>query len=98
MVGGLPLGISKEAVYAPVEFQLHAGDALVMMSDGLLEMFNPSREFLSFERLTAGLKQLDPKKLSAAEILQAVANIGHTWAKGHPLYDDVTLVVLKVKK
>lgn len=97
MVPGLPLGITNEAVYALTEFQLQPGDALLLMSDGLLEMFNYNLEFLSFERLTAGLKQLEVSHLSAPEILQAVANIGHTWAKGHPLYDDVTLLVLKVK-
>lgn len=97
LVAGLPLGITNEAGYPPVEFQLYSGDVLLLMSDGLLEMFNHNREFLSFDRLTAGLKQLQPAGLTATEVLQAVANIGHTWAKGHPLYDDVTLVVLRVK-
>ena len=97
MVAGLPLGVTNEAVYALTEFQLRSGDTLLLMSDGLLEMFNYNLEFLSFDRLMASLKELDVRDLSAPEILQAVANIGHTWAKGHPLYDDVTLLVLKVK-
>jgi serine phosphatase RsbU (regulator of sigma subunit) len=97
MVAGLPLGVTNEAVYVLTEFQLQPGDTLLLMSDGLLEMFNYNLEFLSFDRLMAGLKELDVRDLSAPEILQAVANIGHTWAKGHPLYDDVTLLVLKVK-
>jgi serine phosphatase RsbU (regulator of sigma subunit) len=97
MVAGLPLGVTNEAVYALTEFQLQPGDTLLLMSDGLLEMFNYNLEFLSFDRLMASLRELDVRTLSAPEILQAVANIGHAWAKGHPLYDDVTLLVLKVK-
>jgi serine phosphatase RsbU (regulator of sigma subunit) len=66
------------------------------MSDGLSEMFNPDREILGYGRLMTALQQIDTSSLTAAAILEQVANIGDEWADGHPLYDDVTTVVIKV--
>jgi sigma-B regulation protein RsbU (phosphoserine phosphatase) len=97
LVSGLPLAITNEATYEPVEFELHSGDTMVLMSDGLSEMFNSKREFLTFDRLLAAMAQIDTTGLTAAEILSHVAHIGHAWAKGQPIYDDVTLVAMRVK-
>ncbi len=97
MVCGFPLGVIAEAVYERLDFSLKPGDVLVLMSDGLSEMFNPHREILGYDRLAAALQQINTTQLTAAEILQYVASVGSEWAAGHPLYDDVTLVVVKVK-
>ncbi|MCB0194554.1 MAG: response regulator [Anaerolineae bacterium] len=97
IISGLPLAITKEANYSVTEFRLYSGDTMVLMSDGLSEMFNPERQFLSFDRLTAGLATLDTAGLSAAEIIEQIAAIGHDWANGHPIADDVTLVAMRVK-
>jgi serine phosphatase RsbU (regulator of sigma subunit) len=68
------------------------------MTDGLSEMFNGSGEFLTFDRLAAGLAGLDIGGQAAENILKRVVEIGHTWAAGEPIYDDVTLVVMRVKE
>ena len=96
-VSGLPLGIHLEEAYAPVEFQLRSGDVLVLISDGLLEMFNSNRELLGFERLAAGLAQIEHTSMTAQQILRSVSTIGQHWADGYPLIDDITLVVMRVK-
>ena len=66
------------------------------MSDGLPEIFNPDHQFIGFDRLADYLVTLNPQGLTAAQILEQVAAIGHAWAQGHPLYDDITLVVIRV--
>ncbi len=97
MVSGFPLGVIADAIYKRVEFSLNPGDAVLLMSDGLSEMFNPQRELLGYDRLIAALRQIDPTELAAEEVLQRVARVGNEWAAGHPLYDDVTLVVIKIR-
>ena len=97
IIGGLPLAITKEAHYKITEFDLTSGDVMLLMTDGLSEMFNSDREFLSFDRLIAGLTSLDIQDVTAAEMIDEVAHIGHDWAKGHPIADDVTIVAVRVK-
>lgn len=97
IISGLPLAITTESYYKITEFRLNSGDTMVTMSDGLSEMFNPNREYLSFDRLTASMTQLKTDSLTATEIIEQIAHIGHDWAKGHPIADDVTIVALRVK-
>ncbi len=95
MMAGLPLGIVKEARYQPTTFDLQPGEALILMSDGVVERFNAAGEFLGYERLSEALRQINPFTLTAADILKHIAQVGDTWAAGHPHQDDVTLVVVK---
>jgi serine phosphatase RsbU (regulator of sigma subunit) len=67
------------------------------MSDGVIERFNATGEFLGYERLSKKLQQIDPARLTAKDILEGIIQVGDEWAAGHPLRDDVTLVVMKVK-
>jgi sigma-B regulation protein RsbU (phosphoserine phosphatase) len=97
MVCGLPLAITEEAVYEVTEFKLQAGDTMLLMTDGLSEMFNPRQEFLTFDRLMAAMANIDITGLTAKDILKQVVDIGHVWAEGQPIYDDVTLVVVRAK-
>ena len=59
--------------------------------------FNKRQKFLTFDRLTAGMANIDLTGLAAEEILKRVVDIGHRWAEGQPIYDDITLVVVRVK-
>ena len=96
-IAGFPLGMFADKEYQPTRFQLYPGDALLLISDGLLEIFNRYEEFLGVDRFVAALNQIDHTDLTAAQIMEAVSDIGDSWAQGHPLYDDVTVVVLRVK-
>jgi hypothetical protein len=49
--GGLPLGVVSGVTYDEVQLYLHPGDRLLMMSDGVVEAQNPSRELFGFERV-----------------------------------------------
>ena len=97
IIENLPLGIIDEIMYELTEFKLHSGDSIILTSDGLSERFNADQEFLGFERLSAAVAQIDATTLTAPELLEQVAHIGDSWAQDHPLYDDVTLVVMRVK-
>ncbi|MCB0167169.1 MAG: response regulator [Anaerolineae bacterium] len=97
IISGLPLAITKEALYKITEFNLSSGDVMLLMTDGLSEMFNSDREFLSFDRLITGLAGINIQDVTATEVINQVAHIGHDWAKGHPIADDVTIVAVRVK-
>lgn len=96
IISGLPLGITTEAVYQVTSFELAPGEAIVLMTDGVVEQFNDSGEFLGYNRLCQTLQQLDPSTINAKAILEHIKQLGKNWAAGHPLHDDVTLVVAKV--
>jgi sigma-B regulation protein RsbU (phosphoserine phosphatase) len=95
LISGLPLGIAQEAVYQPTDFTVNPGEAVLLMSDGVVERFNAAGEFLGYDRLSQALQQIDPAALTPQEILERIIQVGDEWAVGHPLHDDVTLVVMK---
>jgi len=96
-VANLPLGIIGEIEYTLTEFCVCSGDTIVLTSDGLFERFNKSRQILGLDQLGSILAQMDVAGLTAAEVLARINQIGNDWANGQPLYDDVTLVVMRVK-
>lgn len=96
LISNLPFGIIKEINFELVEFQLCAGDTMILASDGLSERFNENQEILGLNRLDTALANLDVSAMTAAEVLAQVARIGDNWAKGQPLEDDITLVVIRV--
>jgi sigma-B regulation protein RsbU (phosphoserine phosphatase) len=97
LIPGLPLAVTTEAVYKITEFKLYGGDTMLLMSDGLSEMFNKKHELLTFDRLASEITKIDTTHLSAEEILKRIVNVGHTWAAGQSIYDDITLVTIRVK-
>ena len=78
--GALPLGIALDQEYVGFEGWLAKGEALVLMSDGVVEARSSSKELYGFERLSA------LTRLSAAEIANAAKLFGQE--------DDITVLSL----
>jgi len=91
----LPLGGVVNYRYQQLTFELAAGDAVVLLSDGLPERFNAQGEMLGEEPVQALLAQVGNQ--ASADIITALLQAGDAWAGAHPQDDDVTLVVLKVR-
>ncbi|MGE0056211.1 MAG: PP2C family protein-serine/threonine phosphatase [Hyphomicrobium sp.] len=51
--GGLPIGLSQEARYAPVRIELKPGDNFLVVTDGITEAVDPSGIQFGDERLVA---------------------------------------------
>ncbi len=96
-IRSVPLGIMKNVTYTPKEFSLAPGDTLLLISDGLPEMFDPREETMGFDRLKASLQEMKWTGLSAFEILDRVQEIGNAWAGGTPLQDDMTLMAIRAR-
>jgi serine phosphatase RsbU (regulator of sigma subunit) len=83
--GNLPVGLLADATYESDRANLHAGDRLILVTDGVTEAENARGDFFDNERLevAAGKGTID-------DIFGAVAN----FCGGTPLSDDCTVVEL----
>src|SRR5258707_15282528 len=81
--GNVPVGLLPDAVYESDRYSLHAGDRLVLVTDGVTEAENAEGEFFDNERL-----EVAARKGSMQDVFAAVSEFcGST-----PLSDDCTVV------
>lgn len=92
---GMPLGSFSDFPYQTRETSLGPGDTVLMMSDGLIEMFNTENETLDEERVVEVFSTVADH--SAENIITHLVKQGKQWANGRPQADDVTFVVLKFR-
>lgn len=96
LISGMPLGSLVTFPYKQHGFELNAGDALMLMSDGFPEMFNEQNEMLDYGRARAVLAEVAHE--NSNEIIERFVREGDEWAGMRPQDDDVTFVVVKVKQ
>ncbi len=89
LVSGAPFGESIEAV----KVDLHAGDVLVLYTDGFSEAMNDAREIYGDDRLAWKISGLGRR--TAADILSAVSEDVHHFVDSANRHDDMTMVVVK---
>jgi serine phosphatase RsbU (regulator of sigma subunit) len=92
---GLPLGSVTSYRYREMTTEMEPGDVLLLLSDGLTELFNPADEMLGEERVEQCLQAC--AQSAPDEIIARLLAAAEAWAEGRKLDDDLTLVVLKAK-
>jgi phosphoserine phosphatase RsbU/P len=92
VVGGLPLGIESAEAYESGRVPLHAGDRLVVFSDGLVESQNRDEAEYGEERLLEVLAST--AGLSAQEELNRILDSVDEFVRKAPRFDDTTCLVL----
>lgn len=92
----LPLGVREKIVSRTVELDLKEGDAIVYLSDGIIEAQNEHGDPFGFDQLEALLAQQPDRSPSAIrdQILQAVAR----HAGSRPADDDRTVMILRFEQ
>lgn len=95
VVKGMPLGAVDHFSYEDKRVSLQPGDSLLLLSDGLPELFNEARESFDYPRVRAAFQQVG--KESSESIVEHLINEGDQWRNGRAPNDDVTFVVIKVK-
>jgi len=93
LVPNLPLGGLESEEYNGVKKEFKLGDVMVMISDGLPELPNPSNDLLNYDKVFNCIEKNASK--SAEEIKDALVNLSNDWAKGVMNPDDITIVVIK---
>lgn len=86
--GNLPVGLLGDATYESDRVNLHPGDRLVLVTDGVTEAENAAGEFFDNDRLE---KVAIRPNCSLEDIFSAVS----VFCEGNPLNDDCTVVELR---
>jgi len=92
---GMPLGAVSDFPYQTKETILNPGDTILLLSDGLPELFDKNKEMFSYERVVQVFSKHAHK--SPEEIIEGLKMAGSDWVEDAEPDDDVTFVVLKVK-
>jgi serine phosphatase RsbU (regulator of sigma subunit) len=89
---GMPLGLMPSMGYEEKETTLHAGEAALFYSDGLVEAHDPKGEMFGFPRLRALIAE-HAEEGSIGDFLmeELYAFVGEGWEQE----DDITLLTLE---
>ncbi|MFA7077403.1 MAG: LytS/YhcK type 5TM receptor domain-containing protein [Syntrophomonas sp.] len=92
-MGGMALGVMDEMSYHCAEVKLHAGDSLVMYTDGVTEAMNEAGELFGEEGLEQALTGLIGK--TARDEVDVILQSTREFVNGAKQSDDITIVVLQ---
>jgi serine phosphatase RsbU (regulator of sigma subunit) len=95
MLKGLFLGSALDFPYQYTSLVFTPGDALLVMSDGLPELFNEGKKMLDYDRIEACYCEV--ANLPAQQIVDKLVKLGDQWAPEKDNEDDITLVAIKAK-
>ena len=90
---GMPLG-GFAFDFEERRLELAAGDAILMMTDGLPELANAAGDPLGYPQVRALFEELGGR--SPQEILAGLNRAADEWTGGDPPKDDITLVAIRV--
>lgn len=89
----LALGMLSSAAVRQDSLRLEPGDFMLLYTDGLIDSVNPRGERLETAAVRAVVDAC--RRAPAAEILARLEAAAAEFRAGQPLYDDITLVVMK---
>jgi len=92
---GMPLGAVSDFPYQLKETTINPGDTMLILSDGLPELFKKDKEMFSYERVVQEFSKSAHK--SPEEIIEDLKTAGSNWIDNGEPDDDITFVVLKMK-
>jgi sigma-B regulation protein RsbU (phosphoserine phosphatase) len=92
-----PLGLARDNVYQEKTMQLKSGEALIFVTDGVVEEFNRAKELYGEDRLRKLIQEMDTAKLSAKAIKEQIIAEVKRFSGLTTQDDDMTVVVIKVK-
>ena len=88
----MPLGLMPGMSYEQNETIVHAGEAALFYSDGLVEAHDPEGEMFGFPRLqTLIAEHGEDKSLEATLLEELYSFVGEGWEQE----DDITLLTLR---
>jgi sigma-B regulation protein RsbU (phosphoserine phosphatase) len=94
---GLPLGMFPDAAYDEITIHASPGDVFVFFSDGIVDASTLKDEQFGRVRLEHVIAKQSDRDASAQEMADAIFDAADEFSAGAPVFDDQTVVVLKVK-
>ncbi|MGB5875044.1 MAG: two-component regulator propeller domain-containing protein, partial [Bacteroidota bacterium] len=95
MITGMPLGAMKTFAYVLHETEMHAGDTLLLLTDGLPEQKNVNEEMFDYAKVQQVFTEVATS--TPDEIIARLVQEGESWMEGALQEDDITLMVIKKK-
>lgn len=90
-----PLGTLEQRSFAERSIELASGDAVLFATDGLVELLDPDDEALGYPAVTEAFREV--ARTGAVTAVEELLGRARDWARGRPLADDLSLVVLRVE-
>jgi serine phosphatase RsbU (regulator of sigma subunit) len=87
------LGSTLPTPYHHLTERLLPGDSLLVVTDGLPELFNKERQMLEYPAIEKTF--LQSAHLLPQDIIDSIVRLTDEWTQGLPNEDDITLLVLK---
>ena len=90
----MPLGAVFDFPYQQKIFKVNRGDIILLLTDGIVELFNADREMFDYD----GVKKVfsEAARKNSANIITELLNAADKWLDGYPQMDDITFLVIKV--
>ena len=90
---GMPLGAVNNFPYQTNETILEVGDTVLLMTDGLIELFNEEKIQFGEDRIKEIFKS--NTHLPVTQIIEKLFSAGEEWIRGVNQNDDITLVAFR---
>ncbi len=94
--GGMVIGSMPDAAYEQATLTLEPADLLIIFTDGVSEAQNAAEEEFGEERVAEVVKAAPD--LPVRDLIRRILDAVEVFAAGAPQYDDLTLVVLRVRR
>jgi len=94
-VKGMPLGALESFPYETVETEMKPGDTVLMMSDGILELFNVEKEMFGSDKVKEVF--LENANKPVEKIVDSLFLAADVWRGDAIQNDDITLVSFRLK-
>jgi phosphoserine phosphatase RsbU/P len=92
---GVAMGVIPDIGLEEKEIKLDSGDVVVLYTDGVTEAINGKEEQFGPDRVTDIAEKY--RDCSSDEIMQRIKEGVLEFSRGQPQFDDITLMVLKIK-
>lgn len=90
---GIPLGIYESSTYDEATIDLAPGDTVLIMSDGLADVFDPAGDEYGYERILAGFAS--SKHATVDALLLSFDREAKAWHGSAEFEDDITMVAVR---
>lgn len=94
-IKGPPLGAFAGFSYTSKERILEPGDTVLLMSDGLAELFDEADQMMGYDRIKDAFKEIALRDSTA--VVAHLSASAKRWRQNRSQEDDITLVAVKFK-
>lgn len=91
----VPLGVSSDAEYEDMTYQLESMDTLILYTDGIVESVDNNGEFFGEDSVIACIK--DFPKSNAKTVAEGILKASIEFSGGCEQFDDMTIMVINIK-